>query len=243
MKLLSFITAALLIAISAQAQEISQELKSFHRVVASPYINLILQKGSKESIRLVYNGVSADKINVEVKSKTLRLYLDDARVAEKTERVNYDERRGIYKGANITAFVTYTDIDHLEIRGNQELTCMDLLDAETFTLRAYGENEITLGNIKTDYLKTSLYGENDLRINGGKAEYQKYRLFGSNKIDTYQLKSYSTIANIYGESKLKLTSEDELKISAFGEPQVMYKGNAHVNKRFVIGEARIERMD
>lgn len=243
MKLSSLIVAGVLFVTTLQAQEINQELKSFHRIVASPYINLVLQKGSKEAIRLVYNGVSADKINIEVKSKTLRVYLEDARVAEKSERVSDHEKRGIYKGANVTAYVTYTDIDHLEIRGNQELTCLDPLSAETFTLRAYGENEITLGNIKTDYLKTSLYGENDLRINGGKAEYQKYRLFGSNRIDTRELKSYSTIANIYGESKLKLTSEDELKISAFGEPQVMYKGNAHVNKRFVIGEAKIERMD
>jgi hypothetical protein len=243
MKLLSFVLVALMLTSAVQAEEIKQDLKSFHRIVASPHINLVLQKGSTESIRLVYDRVSADKINIEVTNKTLKIYLDDARMTEKTERVGYNQKRGIYHDVNVTAYVTYRDIDHLEIRGNQELTCLDPLKAETFTLKAYGENEITLTHIKTDYFKTSLYGENDLRIKSGKADYQKYRLFGDNKIDTRELKSYSTIANIYGESNLKLTSEDELKISAFGDPQVMYKGNAQVSRRFVFGEAKIERVD
>lgn len=243
MKTLSFLMAGLISSFTLHAEEIKQDLKSFHRVVASPHINVVLQKGSVESIRLVYNRVSADKINIEVKNKTLRIYLDDARVAEKTERIGYYEKRGIYQDVNVTAYITYRDLDHLEIRGNQELTCLDPIKAETFILKAYGENEITLTNIKAAYLKTSLYGENDLHIKGGKADYQKYRLFGENKIDTRELKSYSTIANIFGESKVKLTSEDELKISAFGEPQVMYKGNAQVSRRFVFGEAIIERME
>jgi hypothetical protein len=243
MKCLTLAIAGLILSVTLHAEEIKQELKSFHRIVVSPHVNLVLQKGSQENIRLVYDRVSPDKINIEVRNKTLRVYLDDARVAEKTERVSDYEKRGIYQNVNITAYVTYRDLDHLEIRGNQELTCLDPIKASTFVLKAYGENEITLSNIKTDYLKTSLYGENDLKIKGGKADYQKYRLFGENKIDTRDLKSYSTTANIFGESSVKLTSEDELKINAFGDPQVIYKGNAQVSKRLVIGEARIERME
>ena len=243
MKILTLVFTGLILTTTLSAQEINKELKSFHRVVVSPHVNLVLQKGTKESIRLVYDRVTADKINIEVKNKTLRVYLDDARVAEKTERISDHEKRGIYQSVNVTAYVTYRNLDHLEIRGNQELTCLDQLNANTFTLKAYGENEITLSNLRADYLKTSLYGENDLQIKGGKADYQKYRLFGENKIDTRDLKSYSTTAHIYGESKVKLTSEDELKISAFGDPQVMYKGNAQVSRRLVFGEAKIERME
>jgi hypothetical protein len=92
-------------------------------------------------------------------------------------------------------------------------------------------------------LRTSLYGENDLKIKSGKAEYQKYKLFGENKIDTQDLKSFSATATIFGESNLKLNSQDNLKVHAFGESQVSYNGNASVNKGLIFGQAQITKIN
>lgn len=225
------------------AQEITRNLKSFNKIVASPRINLILEEGDSESIRLVYANITPDKINIEERRNTLRLYLDDARVSEKTKRVNDNGRRSIYTDVSVTAYVTYRTLRHLEIRGNQELICSTPLRAEKFILKAYGENEVRLASIDTDYLKTSLYGENDLKIAGGAAEYQKYKLFGKNKIDTQEVKSYSTTTNLYGESKIKLSTQDELRINSFGESRVSYNGNAHISKGLVFGKTEIEKID
>jgi len=224
------------------AQEISRELKSFDKIIASPKINLILEQGDQENIRLTYANVDAEKINIKVQGNTLRVYLDEAKVTEKTYRKEGNQRVSIYRDASVTAYVTYKQLEHLEIRGNQELTCNGPLKAERFTLKAYGENDINLSSLKTGYLRTSLYGDNDLKIKTGKAEYQKYRLFGDNKIDTQDLKSFSAIATIFGESKLKLNSQDNLKINAFGESQVSYYGNANVNKGLIFGKAQITQL-
>lgn len=225
------------------AQEINRDLKSFRKIIVSPRVNLVLEKGDQESIRVVYSNVPADKINITIQNNTLRVYLDDAKVNERTERVNPSERRGIYHNAQLTAYVTYKELEHLEIRGNQELTCNGPIRAERFTLKAYGENEIKLASVKADYLRTSLYGENELNIRGGKAEYQKYKLFGENRIDTHQLKSYSATANSFGESQLTLSTQDQLRINAFGESQISYNGNAAVNKGLVFGNTTIHKLD
>lgn len=225
------------------AQEITRDLQTFRKIIVSPKVNLILEKGDKENIRLVYDNVSPDKINIEVQGHTLRVYLDDAKVTERTERINDFEKRSVYHNAIITAYVTYTELEHLEIRGNQELTCNGPIRAERFTLKAYGENEIQLASVKTDYMKTSLYGENDLKINGGKAEYQKYKLFGENKIDTQDLKSYSATMNTYGESNIKLSTQDQLRVNAFGESQISYNGDASVNKGLIFGHTRISKLN
>lgn len=225
------------------AQEISRDLKSFSKIIASPKVNLILEKGDQESIRLVYNNVTPDKINIRVKGNTLRIYLDDAKVTEKLERINPEEKRSIYRDASLTAYVTYRELEHLEIRGNQELTCNGPILAERFTLKAYGENEINLASVKTGYMRTSLYGENDLKIKGGKAEYQKYKLFGENKIDTQDLKSYSATTNSFGESSIKLSTQDQLRINAFGESQISYNGNANVNKGLIFGNTKINKLN
>jgi len=228
---------------SVTAQEINRELRSFRKIVVSPKINLILEKGDQETIRLVYNNVSPDKINIEVEGHTLKIYLDEAKVTEKTVRLNSGERRSVYHDASLTAYVTYEELEHLEIRGNQELTCNSPILAERFTLKAYGENDIHLSSVNTEYMRTSLYGGNDLHIEGGKAEFQKYKLFGDNKIDTQQLKSYSATANSFGESRIKLSTQDQLRVNAFGESQISYNGEANVNKGLIFGHTRINKMN
>jgi hypothetical protein len=76
----SFILSLLiLVSTYSVAQEIQKELKPFTKIVASPRINVILTKGEKENIRLAYKDVSEDKINIEVRGKTLHIYLDDAK--------------------------------------------------------------------------------------------------------------------------------------------------------------------
>ena len=240
---LLLIVSLILVIQFAQAQEITRDLKSFNKIIISPKVNLILEQGDKEDIRLVYSNVDADKINIRVQGNTLRVYLDDAKVTEKTYRTHDNQKRSIYHDASITAYVTYKELEHLEIRGNQELTCNGPLQAERFTLKAYGENEINLASVKTEYLRTSLYGDNDLKIKTGKAEYQKYRLFGDNKIDTQELKSFSATTTIFGESKIKLNSQDNLKVNAFGESQVSYNGNAMVNKGLIFGKAQITKLN
>jgi hypothetical protein len=227
----------------AQAQEINRDLKTFSKIIVSPKINLILEQGESENIRLVYSNVDASKINIRVQGNTLRVYLDEAKVTEKTYRSHNNQKRSIYHDASITAYVTYKELEHLEIRGNQELTCNGPLKAERFTLKAYGENEINLASLKTEYLRTSLYGDNDLKIKSGKAEYQKYKLFGDNKIDTQDLKSFSATTTIFGDSKIKLNSQDHLKVNAFGESQVSYLGNAMVNKGLIFGKAQITKLN
>ena len=224
-------------------EEITKDLRSFNKVIASPKINLILEEGDHEGIRLVYSNVSQDKINIVVKGKTLHLYLDDAKVVDKLERANLHGKESIYRHANVTAYVTYKQLKHLEIRGTQELTCNSELKAKKFKLKAYGQNEITLAGMKAEYLKTSLYGENELKIKGGTAEYQKYRLFGENKIDTQALKSFSTITNIYGESKIKLSTQDELRVNSFGESRVSYNGDAQVSRGLIFGKTHIDKIN
>jgi hypothetical protein len=227
----------------ANAQEIEKELKSFSKIIASPRINVILKKGDQEKIRLVYDDVTKERINIIVKGKTLHIFLDDARKVERTYRdYNHDgNRHGIYEGVSITAYVTYQYLEALEIRGNQELTCDDAINSDRFKLRAYGENEITFASLKSEYFKASLYGENQLKIRTGKVTEQKYRLFGENKIDTRELRSSFTSTRIFGEGKLRINSSEEVVVDAFGEPQIYVDGGAHVSKRLVFGKATINQ--
>lgn len=241
MKKLTLIITAACIGFTACGQEIEKNLRHFTRIVASPRVNVVLEKGDKEFVRLVYQGVNSSKINIEVSGHTLRIYLDDARKFErkKPDQDGYGRRKSMYEGASITAYVTYKQLDMLEIRGEQGLTCNDPIDSEQFTLRAYGENEITLASLKTEFFKAKLYGENKLRIRKGRTIEQKYLLYGENRIDTRGLKSDYTVTSIFGEGSLRVNSSEEVRIDAFGESRIYVDGGPRVSKRLVIGNARI----
>src|SRR5690606_40577082 len=56
--------------------------------------------------------------------------------------------------ARLTAYVTYRALEEVEIRGNQELSCLDPIRSRRFALRAYGENDITFASLNTEYFVT-----------------------------------------------------------------------------------------
>lgn len=228
-------------AVSAFGQEIKKELSPFNGIVASPRINVILEKGSKESIRLIYNNVNPEKINIDITGKILRIYLDQARKIEPLKRSqdSHGNRETMYEGVSVTAYVTYQDLETLEIRGNQELTCKDAIEAEKFTLKAYGENEIHFSSLRTGFFKARLYGQNDLQIDKGRSLEQKFILYGENKIDTKGMRSDYIITSIFGEGSLRINSAEEVRIDAFGEPLIYVDGGANINRRLVIGKANI----
>lgn len=236
--LLTLISANLL-----RAQESEKALKSFNKIIASPHIHVVLQKGDKESIRLTFNDSSVkDKMNVEVEGKTLHLYLDGARKIEKyLDDEHKSWNQGVYHGVNITAYITFKQLSGLEIRGEQQLTCNDPIEADEFTLRAYGENDIRLASLKTDYLMITFYGENKLLVSDGKVLEQRYRLYGENDINTSDMKSAYVSTSIFGEGQLRLHSAKEVRVHAFGSPRIEVSGGGHVSRTLVLGEAHIRK--
>lgn len=231
----------LFIGTTAFSQEFEKNLPSFDKIIVSPKINLILTEGNTESVRMVYNNIPSDKINVEVKGNELHLYLDDARITEKHERINhneYESKVSVYRNADLTAYVTYTNLKSLQVRGDQEVTCRGALTSEKFKLKAYGEAEITLESMHTEKFKAVAYGENKIKIIG-KADHQRYRLYGENKIDSRRFEGITISTTLYGEGRLSVNSKEEVHISAIGEPVIYVDGTSIINKGIIIGKVDI----
>lgn len=239
--ILTFFTA--LACTYGYAQSATTSLPPFERIVASQFIHVILEKGDAPSIRLEYHGVDPEQVNVKVKRKKLQLYLDDAKLVSRPEKYYYNGQkhtRDRYNNVSVTAYVTYTTLRGLEIRGEEDLVCNGAIQADKFKLKVYGASHVTLASLQTKRFKASVYGSNQIHIRAGNATHQLYRLFGENKIDTEHLSSHTTASRIYGEGRLTVSAQDELKIIAFGEPEIRLSGPAQINKNIILGEADIK---
>ncbi len=236
----------MIFSVTTNAQVIEKELKAFDKVIISPHINVNLVEGNSEKVHLETNGLPTDVVNVKVKGKTLKIFLDDAKIQDKRVKVvkknGWKQKISIYEGVEIDATITYRKLKHLQVRGAQTITCDTKLDASKFRLKIYGENRLKLANLTANELKVSLFGENKLLIKEGNVSTQIVRLFGENSFNSRQVKSKFTKANSFGVSKIYINTSDWLKVNAFGESTFYYAGNATLHKGIVLGENEFGRI-
>ena len=111
----------------ASAQEISKPLKEFSKIQVSPFISLVLEEGDTEHIRIEFAGIEPEKINYSVRGKKLRIYLDEAKYTGKTEEVFTDghwQQVQVYRNVKVTAYVSYKSLKTLQIRGEEQVSCI-----------------------------------------------------------------------------------------------------------------------
>lgn len=226
---------------SAQEQEFEKQLKYFNKITISPKIHLVLTQGDQESIKLTYSNIDAGHINVSIEGDKLRVYLDDARIVDKREYSDDYGKRSIYHDANVTAHITFRELKMLEIRGDQDVTVNQVVDADHLLIRAYGSSDITIDSLHAKSLKVVAYGENRIKFKSGSAGTQRYVLYGENKIDSRNLDGHNISSSICGEGRLNVNASDEVRINAIGEPEINVSGTSFINKGLVIGRAAIHK--
>ena len=230
-----------------QAQTPVQTLAAFDKVITSPHVSVVLVAGQQESIRLDYQNIEPEKVNYAVRNKTLRIYLDDARITVKHQKWNdgdHEYKTPIYDtSVKVTAYVTYRQLKSLQVRGEEEATCRDEIVSDAFRLRVYGQATVTLTALKTNALNAKLYGENRVTIQSGRADKQRYRVYGENRLDTENLTGKTVSAHTYGDSQLRVYASNRIGVMAFGESDIRYAGGASLHKGLVIGEVTIRRTE
>ncbi len=240
-----FLILTLLCGTTLYAQERTFNVDSFTKVIVSPHIQVTFVEGDVNQVVIESIDLPLDKMNVEVNSNTLRLYLDDAKMVTKSEKVandNWKGKRSIYKGTKVIARVTYTKLEELSLRGEETFVCESPLEMDKFRLKIYGESEVYLNKVTLNQLQTTIYGESYLELKEGTIDRQKITAYGETKINTLGVKCKSAKITAYGEGSYRLKVAERLKVTAYGEAVVAYEGDPEVDRGIIIGEAEIRRI-
>ena len=220
-------------------------VKDFEKVIVSPHIQVTFKEGDEASIIIEENKLPSEVLNVEVKSKTLHLYLDRAKISSPTKKVKKDgwmQKVPIYKGTIVKATVIYKKVKSFALRGEQKFEFKSLIKQEKLRLKIYGESKVTFNNLILDYFKVAIYGESYLKINNGTIDEQKFTAYGESKINTFQSNNATTRLTAYGSGSYRFNVSKKLKVTSFGASKVVYKGNATLTKGIVIGDTEIIKM-
>lgn len=236
--------AAILVINIGYSQEIEQKLRPFDKIVVSYKVNLVLIPGNTESIRIVYSGVNADRINIDQSGHRVHVYLEDAKIYDKGEKRKHDDwfdRRPRYRFASVTAYVTFKTLRLIETRGDGEVFCDGKIISKKIKVRAYGDTDVRLTYLEAKTVKARLYGENTMRIRRGEAGHVSYKLFGDNTVDSRGLHTVTSSTTVYGDGKVAIHATEEARITSFGDPKLLVTGSPNISKGIMIGEADIRR--
>ena len=171
----------------ALAQSKTYDVKSFEEVIISPHIEVVFEKADTESVVIENINESYDKLNVEVKGKTLHIYLDDAKVYTKSKKVKTDDYKGqyaIYDGTVVSAKVYYTDLELVSLRGDETHKLTSKLTGDEFKINIYGEPKVYVSDMELDEFSAPLYGEGYLEVEQGRAQRQKIVSYGESEVNT-----------------------------------------------------------
>lgn len=240
------IFTCLLLMVSAGIHAQSPGLAPFDKVVISPYIQVTFVEGDKEDVSVESCTVDRSKLHIEVNNKTLWMYLDGAKQIPKNETTyenGQKEKHPVYNGTVVIATVTYKTLNDLSIRGEESHLCKSPLSSETFKLKIYGESELVFNEVNFKEFIAKLYGESELEIKAGSIKEQRYASYGESKINTSAVDGRTGYITAYGEGDFTMNASDKIKITAFGEAKLHYKGDPEIVKGIHIGEMQIDKMD
>src|SRR4051812_32448953 len=234
----------LLVTVGAIAQ--TKTVDHFSKIIVSPYIQVTFIQGDEESVTINDIKVDQNKLHIEVSDKTLRIWLEGAKDIPKNEKDysdDHEETHPLYHNTSVVATVTYKTLDALSIRGEEEQLCKSAITGEKFTLKIYGESEVTFNELNMQELQATLYGEGSLKIKSGLVKEQNYTIYGEGRINSLAITGNTSHITAYGDADLKINVSDKIKITSFGDARLHYKGDPEVVKGLHIGDLLVDRMD
>lgn len=230
----------------ANAQSELITVDSFDKIVVSPHIEVVFKEGDEASVRIEEISVPMEKLNVSVENKKLHLFLDGAKVTSPsiTEQVNGNTcTTDVYDDLVVKAVVTYERLESIDLRGEQQFVFESKIERREFRMKIFGESQVLFKDVDITDLHVSMYGESSLEIASGKVENQTYRVYGESEVNTLGVENEDTKVTVYGEGEFQLTVSDNLIVTSYGEATIEYAGEARLQKRIIIGETEITRIE
>jgi hypothetical protein len=241
------LAASALVFIAGASSAQTSHVGHFHKVIVSPYIQVNFIQGNEESVTINQSAVDTGKLHVEVRGGALRLYLEGARDLPHYEQ-EYSSNGGqhghpLYPNHAIVATVVYRTLDGLSLRGSETFLCPSRLAVKHFNLRLYGESTVEFSEVRIDRMRTAMYGECSLDIKAGAVSQQVYTCYGEGKINTTSISGEEAKVTTFGETEVRVNVSDLIRIVAFGDAKVSYKGNPDIVKGIHFGDVQLQRLD
>ena len=213
--LLSIALSLLLVqVVSAQNTE-TRKVGSFDAIHVGSSFDVIMKKGSRESVRLEISGIDLSEIKTEVNGSTLKIY-------RKSKTKNWSKNWS--KNVRGKIYVTYRELEEIRSSGSADVYCSDPLKARSFEASVSGSGNLILEDVEAEDLYSSVSGSSDMEI-GGDVESQEVSISGSGNYDAFDLDCEEVKIRVSGSGNARVNARESLRASVSGSGDISYRGS------------------
>ncbi|CAN5824362.1 hypothetical protein BH24BAC1_BH24BAC1_25330 [soil metagenome] len=245
-----FTSLFLIFSLAALAQNREErQVAPFTKINLSGPMDVVLEKGSAEAVRIETQNLDPQKVLTEVQNGTLKVYLEKG------------SEKGM-KNIRTKVFVTYRNLHAIDRSGSGNLTVLSDLSAPQFSFKSSGSRNLTCkGSIKadqinfsasgsgnqemagfqTDLLNLSQSGSGNLKVSSGRARTINLEASGSGNIDGFGLNSEVCRVKQSGSGNLTISTSETLEVSMHGSGNILYKGSPNVRKLSSSGSGAVRK--
>jgi hypothetical protein len=196
-----------------------RQLSSFNAIDVGGAVNLMIQKGESQSVKIETDENLLDKITTEVSDEILKI-----------------GSKGIKNATKTNVYVTTTILKALNAHGAVDVTGESLFEADEFTIEGSGASSVKMA-LDVNYLKSTISGASDVTLSG-RAKVHKISVSGAGSLKAKGLVTEEADYLVEGAGDAFLNVTKNLKGETKGAGDVKFIGDPETN-----AITRTEKMD
>ena len=155
-------------------------------------------------------------------------------------KIHFKKGSSIYNYKKILISIPVEAINAIALTGSGSVTSLLELKGTEFEIHQTGSGDMKLA-INTKTLTAKLAGSGDLVLSGVTQNYN-VKLAGSGNIESQNLTTEDTIANLAGSGNLSVFASNSIIAKVSGSGNINYKGNPKSTDKNIIGSGDITKI-
>ena len=207
-KLMPFILLVAGITYSQAQESQTRSVSSFSGVKVAEGIDVILNKGNKESVRVEVTNTKVEDVITEVSGSYLKVHMRD----------------GNYRGkVDAKVYVTYVKVDKLSASSAGNIFSEGTIDATNLEISSSSAGNVEVV-VNAGALEVSSSSAGEIEVKG-KAKSIQADASSAGQIDAYDLEAQKVNAEASSAGSVKVNATEELNAHASSGGSVRYRGN------------------
>lgn len=190
----------------------TREISSFSGIKVGGAFEVYLSQSNTESLTIEADENLMSVIETEVRGNTLVI----------------STRENIQDSKKLNIFISFKDIDNLNISGACNLKSKGMLNFSSLKFDGSGASEIDL-QLTTNKLSCNFSGASDIEFSGN-AKICDIEISGAAELKAFDLETDEMELRVSGAADARVNASKYLKINASGAASVQYVGNPNIDQ-------------
>ena len=203
----------------------TRKVGQFKSVRISGAFKAILVKGETSSLRIEADDNVLPRIQTYVEGGTLVIKPKD--------------NSWFHNTGPMTAYITFTDLEGLDVSGAVSASCESTIETTRFTLEASGASNLRL-TLKVSELDADVSGASKINLSGSANQFG-LDASGATSLYAFDLRTARARLDLSGASKVEISVSESLDVDASGASKVTFRGNPRSQNIEASGASKVRK--